>query len=353
MEFTQYKCPVCNKQFESGDDIVVCPECGAPHHRECYELNGKCFFEEKHSEDFSFEEYIALNGNETADGKNVCPVCRFENVPGAFFCNRCGSPLNEKQQSNNQYQNPNQRNPFGYGQYGQNQGYQNQQQSQNTQTPPPYGFGAAGIPNFDPLAGMDAEEDLGDGIKVGEMAKFVGKNTNYFLLICDRIRKFGRAKFNFAAFLLSGIYFLYRKMYFIGVLFSLVIIGLNLLSTYIKLTPEYTEAYNQIYQLAGSASGASGYQLITMMDKVALLYAPELLTFVRYGLMVFSGLLANRLYINHCRKSIIKIKKDNEGGEINEKLSSKGGVNLAIALSFGISTIVIAFICEFILLTSI
>ena len=45
MEFTQYNCPVCKKQFEKGDDIVVCPECGAPHHRECYEQNGKCFFD--------------------------------------------------------------------------------------------------------------------------------------------------------------------------------------------------------------------------------------------------------------------------------------------------------------------
>ena len=26
-------CPVCKKQFEDGDDIVVCPECGTPHHR--------------------------------------------------------------------------------------------------------------------------------------------------------------------------------------------------------------------------------------------------------------------------------------------------------------------------------
>ena len=37
MEFTEYKCPVCDKQFKKGDDVVVCPECGAPHHRECYE----------------------------------------------------------------------------------------------------------------------------------------------------------------------------------------------------------------------------------------------------------------------------------------------------------------------------
>ena len=75
MEFTQYKCPVCKKQFVSGDDIVVCPECGAPHHRECYEQNGKCFFEDKHSEDFSFENYSAVHG-EKDSADNLCPVCK-------------------------------------------------------------------------------------------------------------------------------------------------------------------------------------------------------------------------------------------------------------------------------------
>lgn len=52
MEFTEYKCPVCDKQFKKGDDVVVCPECGAPHHRECYEKEGHCHFADKHGADF-------------------------------------------------------------------------------------------------------------------------------------------------------------------------------------------------------------------------------------------------------------------------------------------------------------
>ena len=56
MEFTEYKCPVCDKQFKKGDDVVVCPECGTPHHRECYEKEGHCHFADKHGADFSFEK---------------------------------------------------------------------------------------------------------------------------------------------------------------------------------------------------------------------------------------------------------------------------------------------------------
>ena len=55
MEFTDYFCPVCEKRFINGDDVVVCPECGAPHHRECFEQLGHCFYEDRHSPGFSFE----------------------------------------------------------------------------------------------------------------------------------------------------------------------------------------------------------------------------------------------------------------------------------------------------------
>ena len=48
MEFTQYNCPVCDRKFESADDIVVCPECGTPHHRDCYDELGHCFYEDRH-----------------------------------------------------------------------------------------------------------------------------------------------------------------------------------------------------------------------------------------------------------------------------------------------------------------
>ena len=35
-------CSVCNKPFAAGDDIVVCPECGTPYHRACYQAAGGC-----------------------------------------------------------------------------------------------------------------------------------------------------------------------------------------------------------------------------------------------------------------------------------------------------------------------
>ena len=48
-KYENYKCPVCHKQFDKDDDIVTCPECGTPHHRECYASIGKCANSDLHS----------------------------------------------------------------------------------------------------------------------------------------------------------------------------------------------------------------------------------------------------------------------------------------------------------------
>ena len=47
MNYKGVSCPVCGQPFQEGDDIVVCPECGAPHHRACYKQLGHCAMEQQ------------------------------------------------------------------------------------------------------------------------------------------------------------------------------------------------------------------------------------------------------------------------------------------------------------------
>ena len=67
MDYTGIKCPVCEKTFTKQDDVVVCPECGAPYHRECYQKEGHCIFEEKHQKGESWQPPQEKKGNASTE----------------------------------------------------------------------------------------------------------------------------------------------------------------------------------------------------------------------------------------------------------------------------------------------
>lgn len=48
-------CPVCRQRFGENDDIVVCPNCGTPHHRACYMTEQKCALSQLHGEGFAWD----------------------------------------------------------------------------------------------------------------------------------------------------------------------------------------------------------------------------------------------------------------------------------------------------------
>ena len=54
--FTGAPCPVCKKNFTKDDRPVVCPDCGAPYHRDCYNIKKVCEFSGSHGADFAWEK---------------------------------------------------------------------------------------------------------------------------------------------------------------------------------------------------------------------------------------------------------------------------------------------------------
>lgn len=87
--YTGKKCFSCGEVFKDGDDIVVCPECGTPYHRECYLKEGKCINDALHESGQSWEQT-----QESVESENIrCIRCGFENPPDKLFCEKCGTPL--------------------------------------------------------------------------------------------------------------------------------------------------------------------------------------------------------------------------------------------------------------------
>ena len=73
-----YTCPVCGEKFKESDDIVACPECGAPHHRDCWKKEGHCHFVADHGTDRQWARPQAgdsANSAESAVEGKVCPHC--------------------------------------------------------------------------------------------------------------------------------------------------------------------------------------------------------------------------------------------------------------------------------------
>ena len=81
--FTGSKCIICENEFNDNDDIVVCPECGTPYHRECYQKEGKCVNVRLHDQGKSWSD------SEYADNENSrkkCAHCGTVNKPHAIIC---------------------------------------------------------------------------------------------------------------------------------------------------------------------------------------------------------------------------------------------------------------------------
>ena len=54
MDYLNEFCPVCNIPFNKDDDIVVCPECGTPHHRGCWQAKNECANSPLHAQGFEW-----------------------------------------------------------------------------------------------------------------------------------------------------------------------------------------------------------------------------------------------------------------------------------------------------------
>ena len=323
MDYIGNKCPVCEHYFHADDDVVVCPECGTPHHRECYESIGHCANESLHEEGYDF-----ANDKEHNDNADVviCKSCGKENEKYQFFCKYCSAPLtNEKQDPNTA-----------------NAQQQQQQQQQ------PFGNMPGGMPfsmpNFDPLGGVPADADFGDGVTAGETAKYVKQNTPYFVRVFNNIRSFNRSKFNFSAALFSGGYLLYRKMYKLGALIFAIQVLLYGASMYVYISNSslysrfITEYQSSIGKGADFLSGLSSADMFK-------LYLPAILYAVMIGIMIVVGACFNRWYLKHCKKQINMIKQTAKEDENPETLlQTKGGVNIPLAISLLITAMIIRYL---------
>lgn len=380
MEYKEVKCPVCERFLKSEDDIVVCPKCGAPYHRACYFEKGSCIFIDLHEKNEAwkpaFTEPPQAPDTASEPKDKICPRCGRINAHSALFCDICsfslsGSPQEHQNSAYNREMPPNpyrdndpysqapfggspyQQNPYGQNPYGQQQGpYQ----------PPFNGAPMGGMPmtfGIDPLGGYQKDELIDENVTAEEMAAVVKQNTPYYMNVLRFSRLYGRRKFNFSACLLSGAWLLYRKDYKKGALFTILFLLFTLAETYLSLawiSPMLFEAFG-----AMGIDITQGYNYMQMFEVVQHLMVEEpnfmLLSMVysfasigRLVVMVVCGFNGNRWYLDHCIKTVKKVKAEPvTNGNVLEALSEKGGINTPIAICLIVCYLLITYLPAFLL----
>ena len=329
IDYTGIKCPVCDVVFNEKDDIVVCAKCGAPYHRNCYTEKGDCVFDELHKSGEAWK--VPVEKKEETEGTastryeikdKECPSCGVLNAHSNLFCGSCGVNLSDetKKYKNDAYRNSYQDSSYSSGQIP---------------------MSGATMPfKVDAMGGTNPSETVTDGITFGEMSKVVQQNTAYYLSIFNRIKEFGKSKFNFSAFLFSGAWMLYRKQYKLGIFTTVIMFALFIAQTFLSIFVSSPLLVSKADQLGIDIETLSmDTAMITFlsdnltMDELLIISLPFFAMMIMFTIMLFCGFLANRMYMKSCIKKIKETKEVTLNvQDYNAKIMEKGGVNTAAIL---------------------
>lgn len=208
MNYTGIDCPVCNTRFGDSDDVVVCPVCGTPHHRECWHRNGRCINEEKHIEGFIWQmtDIPPAPVQKTEENVKVCPRCGEKNPVYEPVCIRCGERL-KNQDSASMHMPPLNENSAG-----------NWQTEANPNAFSPY----------QNVYAQDAKTVYGDDamiedIPVSEVAEYIQKDSNKYIgRMLKMQEKNTKLSWSWASALGSFFWCFYRRMSGLGTVLLLI-----------------------------------------------------------------------------------------------------------------------------------
>ncbi len=184
MSFNEQKimCPVCQAYLFNEDDVVYCPICGAPHHRECYNSLGKCALEHLHGTDKQYERKKVAEPTVKEETYKVCPHCTKKIDKDSRVCPYCGRP-----------------NITGM------------------------------YINFDTLGGVQKDTDIGNSVTADDAKSFVAVNTQRYIPKFLSFKEGKKISWNWLAFIFPEGWFFSRKLYKSGALVITVLVALQML----------------------------------------------------------------------------------------------------------------------------
>lgn len=301
------KCPVCDSFFSADDDIVICPICGTPHHRACYNQLGHCANAAEHKNGFVYtaaqqdkkeieneaDVNTAVNSNADSrqnninnSNKTVCQKCGSEINKNAPFCCYCG-----EKQSDPQYDKQPQFNPV---------------------------FAGSAVSDYD-----DNGETI-DGKSVKDIAAAVRTNKTRFI---NKFRQGRKLSWNWGGFFFGAYYLFFRKMYkegivamAVGLISSLLVNGMYVeqMAAFNSFLSQHYEELQNYNEMMSGGSEALAVQMMDVMQP--LVPAVMILMGVNIIISLVVALFADSMYKRKVMSVISKVDKDAEEGEVLSQL---------------------------------
>ncbi len=276
------KCPVCKSYMFDDEEIVFCPVCGVPTHKECYDKIKKCPLEEYHGTDMQY----------TPPEINDEPI-----------------EIEEPKEENNT----------------------------------PFGFNRA--IEIDLYGGIKKDDQIA-GITADEMKKTVGPNSQYYIPRFFKLNNRNKKSWNWSAFLFPEGFFFFRKCHKMGILAALLTIAsfvaLTFANSYLNVAnaATYSEIENLILNQLNANPDKVIFALIAMFVGFAIFVPSRIL----FGLLgnwiyrneVFEKVKAAKEQTEEDPKEVMQLK-----GGINPFLGLIGimGVRFIVNLLVGIFVI--------------
>ena len=312
------KCPVCSGRFAAADDIVVCPACGAPHHRHCYAERGECAFAQDHISGKEWrppvEDHAGGFGYDAnSQSTKTCGRCGSANPPQALFCQICGQSMTAA-----------------HSYAGQRQG--------GFRGDPPKSY-----PNYSSYF-HDMEDHFFDSMTSGkdpisdlpakDVAIYIGSSAHYYLPRFYQIDGGDRVlQFNAAACFLGFFYYFYRRMYRAGAV--MLALSLICMVPFFMFSWEILPAALYLHQhgLPFTANNLSAQDMQIVHMYTGIVFGAAVFNFV---VSLILSLFANKMYYRQVVENIRALMREYPGhNEYRMALSKAGGVDRLSVILIG------------------
>ena len=308
-----YGCPCegCGEPLTLKDDIVVCPDCGAPYHRSCYEKLGRCIHSQTHGAGYEWNFPY-----QDADLR-TCPACGERTLRSQETCRCCGAalPPEGEEQPNDRKAAENERD--GSCDYA---GLYRQFEQQTMD------------PLHQTMQAAFGKEELMDGIPSSDWTAYIGAAAPAYLADYSRMElQHTKISLSFSALLFGPFYFFYRKAW--KPAFGFLAAELVL----------FVPTLIQMMQLSGSS-------LAPAMSSSALVLLSRVMSVLGFVLMMVRALFAKWFYRKSAAGRIRRIRAEfPDPAQRQVVLRAQGGVSFAAVLGAVVLLMVVGAACSMLL----